>query len=148
MKNRESTLVLIKPDGVRRGLTGEILARFERRGLQIAALKMLRLSQEQAHKHYAEHQGKSFFAALVSYLTSGPLVAAVIRGEEAIKVVRTMMGPTAPAGAPPGTIRGDFALSIEENVIHGSDSSASAAREISLFFQPEEIMPDEPFSPA
>lgn len=140
MATRQQTLVLIKPDGVRRGLTGEILARFERRGLRIAALKMLRLTREQAELHYAEHRERAFFPALVDYITSGPLVAAVIDGDEAIPVVRAMMGATDPAAALPGTIRGDFAVSVRENVIHGSDSAASAAREISRFFTAAEIV--------
>lgn len=144
MADWEHTLVLIKPDGVRRGLTGEVLARFERRGLRIAALKMLRLTREQAQEHYAEHRQRPFFPALVDYITSGPLVAAVVAGEGAIQVVRTMMGATDPAAAAPGTIRGDFALSVQENIIHGSDSAASAAQEIRRFFTAQEIVEDEP----
>ncbi|SDF26374.1 nucleoside-diphosphate kinase [Sporolituus thermophilus] len=136
----EKTLVLIKPDGVARGLCGEIISRFERRGLRILALKMMTLSREQAHIHYAEHQGKPFFDGLIDFITSGPLVAMVVGGENAVKVVRMMMGPTDPAGAAPGTIRGDFALSVGNNVIHGSDSPSSAMREIDLFFAAHEIM--------
>ncbi|VBB05677.1 nucleoside diphosphate kinase active site [Lucifera butyrica] len=136
----EETLVLVKPDGVARGLTGEIIARFERRGLQIAGLKMLRLSRAQAEKHYEEHTGKPFFAGLVDFITSGPLVAMVVRGESAVKVVRSMMGATNPVEAAPGTIRGEFALAMSRNVIHGSDSVQSAKREISLFFGEHEVL--------
>ncbi len=136
----EQTLVLIKPDGVAKGLTGEIIARFERRGLAIAALKKLRLTRAQAESHYAEHQGKPFFEPLVAFITSGPLVALVVGGNNAVKVVRAMMGPTDPAVAAPGTIRGDYALDIAANIIHGSDSEESAAREIALFFAASEIL--------
>lgn len=136
----ENTLVLVKPDGVRQGLTGEIIRRFERRGLQIVALKLLRLSRERAEVHYEEHRDKAFFGNLVDFITSGPSVAMVVRGENAIKAVRTMMGPTNPSEAAPGTIRGDFALSIGSNVVHGSDSELSAIREIKIYFQSDEIM--------
>ncbi len=136
----EQTLVLIKPDGVAKRLTGEIIARFERRGLVIAALKKLRLSRAQAERHYAEHKGKPFFEPLVAFITSGPLVAMVVGGTNAVKVVRAMMGPTDPAAAAPGTIRGDYALDISANVIHGSDSTESAACEIALFFAADEII--------
>jgi nucleoside-diphosphate kinase len=135
----EQTLVLVKPDGVARGLTGEIIARFERRGLTVAALKKLRLTRDQAESHYAEHKGKPFFEPLVAFITSGPLVAMVIGGKNAVKAVRAMMGPTDPAAAAPGTIRGDYALDISANIIHGSDSPESAAREIALFFAADEI---------
>jgi nucleoside-diphosphate kinase len=135
----EQTLVLVKPDGVARGLTGEIIARFERRGLTVAALKKLRLTRDQAESHYAEHKGKPFFEPLVAFITSGPLVAMVIDGKNAVKAVRAMMGPTDPAAAAPGTIRGDYALDISANIIHGSDSPESAAREIALFFAADEI---------
>lgn len=135
----ENTLVLVKPDGVKKGVIGEIIRRFEQRGLQIAALKMLTLSREKAEIHYEEHKGKNFFGDLVDFITSGPIVAMVVRGEKAIKVVRTMMGTTNPAEAAPGTIRGDFALSIANNIIHGSDSELSAIREIKIYFQDEEI---------
>jgi nucleoside-diphosphate kinase len=136
----EKTLVLVKPDGVAKGLTGEIIARFERRGLTVAALKMLKLSPAKAESHYAEHKGKPFFDQLVAFITSGPIVAMVIGGENAVKTVRAMMGPTNPADAAPGTVRGDFALSIGQNIIHGSDSPASAAREIEIYFTPDEIV--------
>lgn len=135
----EKTLVLVKPDGVLKGLTGEIINRFESRGLKVVALKMMQLGQEIAEKHYAEHQGKSFFGQLVDFITSSPLVAMVVEGENAVKAVRTMMGSTNPVDAAPGTIRGDFALNISNNIIHGSDSLASAEREVALFFNADEI---------
>ena len=135
----EKTLVLVKPDGVKRALSGEIIKRFEQRGLRIAALKMCRLSREMAEKHYAEHAGNAFFSGLVEFIASGPVVAMVVQGENAIRAVRTMMGTTNPVDSAPGTIRGDLALVMENNVIHGSDGPESAPREISLFFAPEEI---------
>lgn len=136
----EKTLVLVKPDGVAKGLTGEIIARFERRGLTVAALKMQRLTRAKAETHYAEHKERPFFGDLIAFITSGPLVAMVVAGENAIKAVRAMMGPTNPADAAPGTIRGDFALNLQKNIIHGSDSPASAAREIPIFFADDEIV--------
>ena len=135
----EKTLVLVKPDGVRRGLSGEIIARFEKRGLQIVALKLLQISRPMAEKHYAEHVGKPFFDSLVEFITSGPVVAMVVKGDHAIRAVRAMMGATNPLEAASGTIRGDFALLMSENVIHGSDGSESAAREIEAFFASSEI---------
>ena len=135
----EKTLVLVKPDGVRRGLSGEIIARFEKRGLQIVALKLLQISRPMAEKHYAEHVGKPFFESLVEFITSGPVVAMVVKGDHAIRAVRAMMGATNPLEAAPGTIRGDFALVMSENVIHGSDGSESAEREIKAFFASTEI---------
>ena len=135
----EQTLVLIKPDGVAKGLTGEIISRIERRGLQVVALKMMKLSREMAEQHYSEHQGKAFFNGLIEFITSAPLVAMIIEGENAVLVVRTMMGATNPVNAAPGTIRGDFALTMGENIIHGSDSVASAEREAALFFTPAEL---------
>jgi nucleoside-diphosphate kinase len=135
----EKTLVLVKPDGVRRGVSGEIIARFEKRGLQIVALKLMQISRTMAEKHYAEHIGKPFFDSLVEFITSDPVVAMVVKGDHAIRAVRTMMGATNPLEAAPGTIRGDFALVMSENVIHGSDGSASAAREIEAFFASTEI---------
>ena len=135
----EKTLVLVKPDGVRRGLSGEIIARFENRGLQIVALKLMQISRTMAEKHYAEHGGKPFFDGLVDFITSGPVVAMVVKGDHAIRAVRAMMGATNPLEAAPGTIRGDFALVMSENVIHGSDGSESAAREIEAFFAATEI---------
>jgi len=136
----EKTLVLIKPDGVARGLCGEIIARFEKRGLKIVGLKMLKLTREQAERHYAEHKGKPFFSSLVDFITSGPLIAMVLSGETAIQTVRTMMGATNPAAAAPGTIRGDFALAVTQNIIHGADGPDSASREIDVFFSPGEIL--------
>ena len=130
----ERTLVLIKPDGVRRGLVGEILGRIERKGLQIIAIEQLTMDRAFAERHYAEHVGKEFFERLAAFITSGPLVAAVVEGPEAIKVWRNLQGATNPADALPGTIRGDLATANPANLTHGSDSPESAAREIALFF--------------
>ena len=130
----ERTLVLIKPDGVQRGLVGEVLSRIERKGFAVIALKMRTLERTIAEEHYGEHQDKPFFADLVDFITGGPLVAAVIEGPEAITSWRSMMGATNPAVAAPGTIRGDLATETQMNVTHGSDSPESAAREIALFF--------------
>ena len=135
----EKTLVLVKPDGVRRQLGGEIISRFEKRGLRIAALKLCRITREMGEKHYSEHVGKPFFQGLVDFISSGPVIAMVIEGENAIRAVRTMMGATNPLDSVPGTIRGDFALVMSENVIHGSDGPESAEREINTFFAPTEI---------
>jgi nucleoside-diphosphate kinase len=131
---RERTFALIKPDGVQRGLTGRILSRFEDRGLKIVAAKMLTIPRSLAEEYYAEHEGKPFYAGLVDYVTSGPVLAMVIEGDGAVEVVRRMMGATDPSEASTGTIRGDFGLQIGRNLIHGSDSKASAEREIGLFF--------------
>ncbi|MCE5285043.1 MAG: nucleoside-diphosphate kinase [Pelosinus sp.] len=139
MREVERTLVLLKPDAVERNLCGRLITRFEERGFMIIALKMLQLSAKQAEDHYAEHVGKSFFPRLVEFITSGPLVAMVLEGEQAVKAVRTMMGPTQPIEAMPGTIRGDFALNMGANIIHGSDSVESAKREIAAFFTESEI---------
>ena len=136
---RERTFCLVKPDGVQRGLVGEVVRRFEARGLQLVALKMVHISRQLAEEYYAEHRGKPFFAGLVDYVTSGPAVAMLWDGDNAVAVVRKMMGTTDPAKAEPGTIRADFGLNIGRNVIHGSDSIASAQREAGLFFRPEEI---------
>lgn len=135
----ERTFVMLKPDAVQRGCCGEIISRFERRGLKIVALKMLWITRELAEKHYAEHKGKKFFEGLISYITSGPVIAMVIEGKNAVKLVRDMMGKTNPQESMPGTIRGDYAIDLGRNIIHGSDSLASAEREISLFFAKEEI---------
>jgi nucleoside-diphosphate kinase len=132
----ESTLLIVKPDGVRRGLVGEVLRRAEDKGLAIDELRMLMIDRALAERHYAEHVDKPFFAELVDFITSGPVVVARLRGESAIEVWRTLMGPTNPVAAPPGTIRGDFATVITENIVHGSDSPESAARELALFFPP------------
>ena len=130
----ESTLLIVKPDGVRRGLVGEVLRRVEAKGLGIGQMRMMTIDRALAEEHYAEHTEKPFFGDLVAFITSGPVVVARLEGERAIEVLRTVMGPTDPATAPPGTIRGDFGLIITENLVHGSDSPASAERELSLFF--------------
>ena len=135
----ERTLIIVKPDGIERGLIGGLLHRFEQRGLTIAGLKMIRISPDLAARHYAEHQGKSFYPGLITFITSGPVVVGVIEGPGAVALVRTMMGATNPANAVPGTIRGDYAVSMSYNVIHGSDSLESAAREIALYFTPDEL---------
>lgn len=128
------TLVLVKPDGVRRGLIGEIVSRMEKKGLSIAALRMLRMDEALARRHYAVHEGKPFFNDLVDFITSGPVVAVLLEGEQAVDVVRTMMGDTDPKKSAPGTIRGDFGMDIGQNLIHGSDSDENARKEIDLFF--------------
>jgi nucleoside-diphosphate kinase len=130
----EKTLILVKPDAFARGLTGEILARFERKGLRIVALKHLTASREIAEQHYAEHAEKPFFGELVDFITSGPLVAAVLEGHEAIKAARQLIGATNPLEAAPGSIRGDFALEVGQNMVHGSDSPESAEREAGIWF--------------
>ena len=135
----ERTLVLLKPDSIQRALIGEIVGRFERRGLKVVAMKMLRVSRSLGETYYAEHKGKSFFEPLMSYITAGPVVAIVLEGDGAVASVRRMMGKTNSAEAEPGTIRGDLALTIGRNVIHGSDSPESAKREIPLFFKPDEL---------
>jgi nucleoside-diphosphate kinase len=131
---RETTLVLVKPDGMQRGLAGEVIARLERRGLELRGASLLKVSKTMAREHYAEHRGKPFFAGLVEFITSGPVLALAVSGESAISVVRDMMGATNPLDSAPGTIRGDFALELQENIVHGSDSKASARRELALFF--------------
>jgi nucleoside-diphosphate kinase len=128
------TLVLCKPDCVERGLVGEVVSRFERKGLKLVALELRTLDEATAKQHYAEHEGKPFFGDLVSFITRSPLVAMVVEGPDAWKVVRTMMGVTNPRDAAPGTIRGDFAIELTENLVHGSDGPESADREIGLFF--------------
>jgi nucleoside-diphosphate kinase len=130
----ETTLVLVKPDGMQRRLAGEILMRFERRGLELRGARLLKIPRPLAQQHYGEHKGKPFYGDLVSFITSGPVLALAVRGESAISVVRTMMGATNPLDSAPGTIRGDFALELSENIVHGSDSKASAKRELALFF--------------
>ena len=136
----DRTLVLLKPDAVQRALAGEIISRLERRGLKLAAMKMLQVTEELAHRHYADHVGKPFFEGLVKFITSSPIVAMVIEGDNAVDVVRNTMGATSPSDAAPGTIRGDLALTIGANLIHGSDSKESAKREIDLFFSPDDII--------
>ena len=135
----ERTLIIVKPDGVQRSLVGEILRRFETRGLKFAGLKLMRISRELAERHYAEHQGKPFYEGLVSYITSGPVVVGALEGPNAIAVTRAMMGVTNPANAAPGTIRGDYALTVSYNIIHGSDGPESAQREVGLFFNQDEL---------
>ena len=130
----ETTLVLVKPDGVSRGLCGEIVARFERRGYELRGARLLKITKALANQHYAEHKGKPFFRDLVDFITSGPVLALAVSGEDAIAGVRGLMGPTHPKDAAPGTIRGDYATLLGENVVHGSDSKASARRELRLFF--------------
>jgi nucleoside-diphosphate kinase len=130
----ESTLLIVKPDGVRRGLVGEVLRRVEAKGLRIAEMRMTTIDRSTAEEHYDEHREKPFFGELVEFITSGPVVVARLEGEGAIDVWRTLMGPTNPAAAPPGTIRGDFGVVITENIVHGSDSAESAERELKLFF--------------
>lgn len=134
------TFVMIKPDGVKRRLVGEIISRIEKKGLNIIAMKMVRIDRKTAETLYEEHKGKSFFEDLISYITSGPVVCMVIEGDEAVNVMRKMIGATDPKEALPGTIRGDFALSKAENVIHASDSPEKARKEISIFFDENEIM--------
>lgn len=128
------TLVLVKPDGVRRGLIGEIVSRIEKKGLRIVTLRMLQMDRALARRHYAVHEGKPFFNDLVDFITSGPVVAMVLEGEKAVDVVRTMMGDTDPKKSAPGTIRGDLGMDIGQNLIHGSDSEENARKEIDLFF--------------
>jgi nucleoside-diphosphate kinase len=130
----DRTLILVKPDAFARGLTGEIIARFERKGLRIAELGLMRLDRELAERHYAEHEGKPFFGDLVEFITSGPLVAMVLEGHEAVRAARQVIGATNPLEAAPGSIRGDFALEVGQNMVHGSDSPESAEREAGLFF--------------
>lgn len=138
----ERTLVLVKPDGVRRGLVGEIISRFERKGFKIKALKMLWMTREQAEEFYSVHRGKHFFNDLIEFITSGPIVAMVLEGDSAIDVVRLMIGATDGRKAQPGTIRGDYALSIQENIVHASDSPESFEREFRVIFREEEVVPD------
>jgi nucleoside-diphosphate kinase len=130
----ERTLVLCKPDAVERGLVGEVIGRLERKGFRLVAMELRTLDEATAKQHYGEHEGKPFFGDLVSFITSGPLVALCVEGPDAVGAVRTLMGPTNPITAPPGSIRGDYGLEIEKNLVHGSDSSESAARELGLFF--------------
>jgi nucleoside-diphosphate kinase len=135
----QRTLVLVKPDGVQRGLAGTIVARLERRGLKLIGLKMMRISNDVAARHYAEHQGKPFYEGLIAFITSGPVLAMIWEGREAVSVVRSLMGATDPLKAAPGTIRGDLALDLGMNLIHGSDSPDRAQAEINLFFEPGEL---------
>ena len=130
----EKTLVLVKPDGVKKHICGEVISRFERKGLEVEAIKMIQVPEELAKKHYAEHEGKGFFKDLIAFTTSGPVLAMVIKGENAVAAVRQINGATDPLKAVPGSIRGDFATSIDENVVHASDAPETAEREIGLWF--------------
>ncbi len=136
----ERTLVLLKPDTVARGLCGEIISRFERKGLRLVGMKLMKVDEALAKRHYAMHEGKPFFQGLIEYITALPIVAMVWEGPNAIANVRSVMGATDPSKAAPGTIRGDYALDISNNLVHGSDSPESAAREIGLFFREEEVL--------
>ena len=137
----ESTLLIVKPDAVRRGLIAELIGRFEQRGFRIRGLKQLVLARAVAEEHYAEHAARPFFGELVDFITSGPLVALALEGPSAIATVRTMMGATNPLDSAPGTIRGDYALVLSENIVHGSDSPESAERELPLYFAAGELLP-------
>jgi nucleoside-diphosphate kinase len=130
----ERTLILVKPDAFARNLTGEIIARFERKGLRLVAMNLITMSRDLAARHYAEHEGKGFYEELVSFITSGPLVAMVLEGEQAVVAARQVIGATNPLEATTGSIRGDYAISVGQNMVHGSDSPESAAREVALFF--------------
>lgn len=136
----QRTLILLKPDAVQRRLVGDIIERFERKGLRLTGLKLVSVSRELAAQHYAVHKGKPFYESLLTFLTSGPTVALVWEGREAVAVCRTLMGVTDGAKSPPGTIRGDFALSVQNNLVHGSDSTENAALEIALWFKPDELV--------
>jgi len=136
----ERTLIIVKPDGVQRALTGEILARFERRGLKLVGLKLIQIDRPLAERHYAVHKGKPFYDGLIDYITLGPVVLAVLEGPNAIELVRATMGKTRPVEAGPGTIRGDFGADVSRNLIHGSDAPESAKSEIELYFRPTELV--------
>ena len=136
---RETTLVLVKPDGMRRGLAGEIVARFERRGLELRGSRLLKVSKAMGREHYAEHRGRPFFSGLVDFISSGPVLALAVSGESAISVVRTMMGATNPLDSAPGTIRGDFALETAQNIVHASDGPEAATTELALWFAADEL---------
>jgi nucleoside-diphosphate kinase len=136
----ERTLIIIKPDGAQRGLIGEIISRFERRGLRIVAMKFMQITEKLARQHYAVHKGKPFYEPLVAYITSGPVVAMILEGKNAIQIARNTMGATNPADADPGTIRADLGVEIGRNLVHGSDGPDTAASETSLFFDESEIV--------
>ena len=140
MSTTERTLIIVKPEGVQRGLIGALISRFETRGLKLVGLKLLRIDRALAERHYAEHQGKPFYPGLVQHITSAPVVVGVLEGPNAIAVTRTMMGPTNPTTAAPGTIRGDFALDMGLNILHGSDGPEAASREVALFFKDGELV--------
>lgn len=137
--NKEQTFVMIKPDGIQRGLCGEVISRLERKGLQLKALKMISVDRPLAETHYAEHQGKPFYPALINFITSSPVIVSVWEGDNAIHIVRNLVGATKAEEAQPGTIRGDFVICTTYNIIHASDAPETAHREISLYFKPEEI---------
>ena len=136
----ERTLVIVKPDGVQRGLIGPIITRLEQRGLRVVGLKLMQVTPELARRHYAIHEGKPFFDGLIRYITSAPVVVMVVEGKRAIEVVRATMGATNPVAAAPGTIRADYALEIGRNLVHGSDGPDTAKTEVTLFFKPEELL--------
>lgn len=136
----ERTLIIVKPDGVQRGLVGPILTRLEARGLKLVGLKLVQVSHDLAARHYAEHEGKGFYAGLLSYITSAPVIVACVEGTSAVQMVRNSVGATNPLSAAPGTIRGDFALDIGRNLIHASDAPATAERELALWFKPDELV--------
>jgi len=136
----ERSFVMIKPDGIQRGIVGEIISRFERKGLKICAMKLLKIDGNLAERHYGEHKGKSFYKDLVDFITSSPVIATVLEGENAISIIRKLVGATRVLDAMPGTIRGDFAMHTTNNIVHASDSPESARREIDLFFEKEEIL--------
>lgn len=140
MADSQRTLIIVKPDAVQRGLIASILLRFEQKGLRIVALKLMQIDRSLAQRHYAVHEGKPFYEGLVNFITSGPVVVGVLEGQDAIQATRNLMGATNPVTAAPGSIRGTYALTIGQNLIHGSDSPETAAYEIDLFFQPEEIL--------
>lgn len=137
----ERTFAMVKPDGVRRALVGEVVKRLESKGFRIVGMKLIHVSRELAERHYGEHRGKPFYEGLVDFITSGPSVAMVVEGENAILEWRKLMGATDPADAAPGTVRGDHATVIDENVVHGSDAPATAEREIGIFFEKSELLP-------
>ncbi len=130
----ETTFLMVKPDGVQRGLLGDVISRVEKRGLRIIAIKMLEIERERAEDHYAEHEGKEFYESLLDYITSGPVVAMAVRGDSAISIIRDMVGATDPKEARPGTIRGDYGIEISRNIVHAADSKDSAERELAIFF--------------
>lgn len=136
----ERTLIIIKPDAVQRGLIGEIIRRFENHGLRLAGMKFMRISRELAARHYAEHEGKKFYESLLDYITSAPVVVMALEGKDAIQIARQTIGATKPAEAAPGSIRGDFGMEVGRNLVHGSDGTISADRELQLFFAPDELI--------
>jgi nucleoside-diphosphate kinase len=144
----QRTLILLKPDAVQRRLVGELIGRFERKGLRLLGLKLVQAGRDLAEKHYAVHKGKPFYEPLLKFLVSGPTVAMVWEGREAVLVARTLMGPTDGTKAAPATIRGDFAISVQNNLVHGSDSAENAAAEIALWFRPEELVAFQPVDAA